>query len=509
MAQSLPLVPGLVTRLRQWRRGAGQRAVVQADAADYSDTAMVAHELRTPVSCMIGFADLLLASDLTADQREQARMIAKSGRHLLALVNGLLAEEQREHGRHEPPCDLRELLANSIALFEPTARAKGLQLGQWIDPALPRRIAADPVHVQQIMFNLIGNAIKFTQHGGVDIEVRVIDQSEKPQVLIAVIDSGIGIAEDRLAHIFAPFAQADSSIALRFGGNGLGLAISRRLATTLDGHLTAHSQPGVGSNITLTLPLAECGKAQSPALPSIAHSNGHALSGERVLIAEDDGISRRLLLALAASLGLEVHFAADGAEVLHAVGAAKAADRPFRAVLMDLHMPVMSGLETTRRLRALGHAADSLPVIALTAACRAEDIAAAHAAGMQAHLAKPVTALALARELARFLPAGLAEQQLDEGSGFPSSAPLQERYLGRKRQLLASLRQALDGRPALVDWDTITSELHRLAGVAAHFGERELGDTARRLEHRLRLASEASQQQDELRRAWPLIAQVA
>lgn len=525
MGQSMPEpdreMANILSSLAGWtaclRRRPGHEftpAPTSADPAQgVSALALVSHEMRLPLAGMIGFADLLQTSNLTTEQQAQAQIIADSGRMLLGLIDHLQAAAPT--GGTDSSCDPRAILQFCIRLLYPLARDKGLNLGLWVDPAVPGQLAHDAQGLRQILINLVGNAIRFTARGGIDVEARVETTAGGRHLAIAVIDSGIGIATDQLERIFRPFAQADASIATQYGGTGLGLAISQSIAARMGGRLTVHSRPGVGSNFTLCLPLEAATRQQpvmAPALPDPLAAR--TLRGMRVLVAEDDGISRRLLLALAASLGLEIELAGDGEQAMAAIAHAQRSGKPFGAVMLDINLPGQSGLEVARFLRAQGHTAAKLPILALSADCHSQTIAACQEAGMQAHLAKPVSALALARELARCLhaepPPEFGSDDIGEALfSFGTGPGLQERYLDRKGQLLAALRGALDCHPDAVDWDRVASDLHRFAGVAGHFGDASLGETSRRLELRLRHAVDSASRQREVRQAWPLIAQVA
>ena len=342
-----------------------------------------------------------------------------------------------------------------------------------------------------MLFNLLGNAIKFTECGGIDMEARIENSSNGRLLLLSVIDTGIGIAEDRLAAIFTPFRQGEGTIARAYGGTGLGLAISSQLVGMMGGDISVQSRLGVGTQFTIRLPLHAVATLPAPVSPPSGarrEQSGNALRGARVLIAEDHGINQELILAMTETLGLDAHLVDNGEDAIAAIIAAANAGAPFAAALMDVQMPHMDGLEATRRLRALGFGADRLPVIALTANCYAEDVAACTEAGMQSHLGKPVTTLALARELARWLgPEHAAPAEIPEAMATKPSAALEDRYRSRKSQLVSQLRQSLARAPGQTDWEELTRQLHRLAGVAATFGEPELGEVSRRLEHQLAL----------------------
>jgi PAS domain S-box-containing protein len=360
-----------------------------AERAKAAFLATMSHEIRTPLTAILGFADLLAGAELAEEQRRQVAIIRETGRMLLAIINDILDFSKLEAGKASLeilPFGLRDLLSSTFEAARLLGAERGLAFRIEIDDAVPERVAGDATRLKQILTNLLGNAAKFTEKGGIVLRAAVAGTEEgRVRLRFEVEDTGIGVAPERLPRLFAMFEQADQSITRRFGGTGLGLAIAKRLADLMGGRIGARSTPGAGSTFWVELPFAaERAPVRSePAQPGAAADVG--LRRGRILVVDDVVTNRLLLDAVLRAHGQEVAFATDGVEAVEA-----AARAPFDLILMDVHMPHQDGLAATRAIRAGGGPNARAPIVALTAAVMAEEVAACRAAGMDGYLAKPV-----------------------------------------------------------------------------------------------------------------------
>jgi signal transduction histidine kinase/CheY-like chemotaxis protein len=393
---------------------AARDAATSASRAKSLFVANVSHEIRTPMTAILGYTDVLAEPDLPeAERREAIETLRRNGHHLLALINDMLDLSKIEAGGLEVRRSEASPISVSqhvVALLRERARVKGLLLELELAPDLPDKIWSDALRVQQILVNLVGNAIKFTEQGGVRLLVSHRSASGgADEVWFDVIDSGIGIAPADRERVFAPFSQADASESRRYGGTGLGLAISLGLAQQLGGKLELESEVGRGSIFRLRLPVGvPDGAVRAGAelhgselvvrqgTPALART---ALHG-RVLVAEDGVDNQRLIERLLSRVGLELTFASDGRSAIDLVLGAEREGRPFAAVLMDMQMPEIDGYAATQALRDAGF---TRPIIALSAHAMIEDRERCLAAGCNAFAAKPIDRRALLDLLAEHL----------------------------------------------------------------------------------------------------------
>jgi two-component system sensor histidine kinase/response regulator len=373
-----------------------------AEAATRAKSAFLAnmsHEIRTPLNAIVGLTGLTLrAADVPDGVRTQLGRTQHAAGLLLAIVNDILDYSRLEAGRvaiDAVPYALADAIDRVVAVVTPGAAAKGLALRVVLAPELPARLRGDPLRVAQVLLNLCGNAVKFTDRGEVVLRAGI---DAGPRLRLEVEDSGVGIAPAHLERLFEPFEQLDVSATRRHGGSGLGLAISRGLVAAMGGTLDVRSTPGRGSVFRVQLPLEAADDVPPPA-PAAPAVDG-TLRGRRILLVEDNELNRVVAVELLSRIGgAEVEVAVHGAEALERLAAAR-----FDLVLMDVQMPVMDGLAATALLRR-NPAHAGLPVLAMTAHALAEDRAACLAAGMNDVVGKPVDVPELFAALRRWLPA--------------------------------------------------------------------------------------------------------
>lgn len=367
-------------------------ALARAEAAARSRTlflARMSHELRTPMNGVLGLVDVLLASQPRDDQRESLELMGRSGAHLLALINDVIDFARLDTGRlplTSEPVDLHALVSDTVELLRPAADRASLRLASRVHPDAPRWVRGDGVRLRQVLINLLGNAVKFTPRGTVEVAL----EPRGADFALVVSDTGIGIADEVQARLFEAFEQGGPQVA----GSGLGLAISKRLVERMGGTISYSSVPGQGSVFTVSLPLEVLPAPVSARAP--AGPFAPTASPLRVLVVDDNDINLRVATALLEKAGCVPTPLREGAAAVAAVR-----DGEFEAVLMDCHMPGMDGFEATRRIRELAGERGRVPIIALTASVLPEELERCRRAGMDDWLAKPVTLATLTSTLGR------------------------------------------------------------------------------------------------------------
>jgi PAS domain S-box-containing protein len=464
---------------------------LSAESANRAKSAFLAnmsHEIRTPLTAIIGFSESLLDHGQTlSDRVDSIQTIIRSGRHLLGIISDILDLSKIEAGKLEMeriPVALDALLQDVRALAAPRAAEKGLAFHMNGAFPLPQQFAGDALRLKQILLNLTSNAIKFTDSGSVSVRVRHLPTAG--QLSFEVTDTGIGMTDEQMEKLFVPFMQADSSTTRKYGGTGLGLFLSKQLAEKMGGAITVTSTPGTGSCFTLSVPtgsledVAFVHDASAWAEPSGAAAAASAaprLAG-RVLLAEDNPDNQRLIALHVQRLGAELAVVGNGEEALQ-----RALAEPFDLVLMDMQMPVLDGMQATRRLRAQGYRG---PIVALTANAMQDDIRRCEEAGCDGFLTKPIDRARFSATVARYLGAdNRVRHEVDESpivssllAEEPELADLVAGFIARLPGLIEELAGAHDAR----DWAALKAKAHDLKAVGGGYGFPQVTEVAAKIE---------------------------
>ncbi len=370
--------------------------------------ANISHDLRTPMNGIIGMTALALRTKLDEQQRDYLTTVLESAESLLCLLNDILDFSKIEAGKltlEEIPFDLRELVEQTVKSLRVDAQSKGLTVNWKVDPAVPARLTGDPTRLRQILNNLVSNAIKFTERGQVDVEIKLVSATDGEVFLhIAVRDTGIGIPPEKMEEIFEPFTQADGSTTRRFGGTGLGLSIASRLARMMGGRIWVESEVGKGSTFHVALRFAVAQPHAGQPAATEVEAGSHPRTALRILLAEDNPINQKVIVKILEVEGHQVTVASDGNEAVELAGR-----EAFDLILMDVQMPTMSGLEAARLIREREHVTGGhIPIVALTASAMKGDRERCLEAGMDDYLSKPVRPDALLELISRYAPSAKA-----------------------------------------------------------------------------------------------------
>ncbi|WP_198391348.1 ATP-binding protein [Burkholderia ubonensis] len=455
------------------------RAADSANRAKSTFLATMSHEIRTPLNAILGSLELLDRTSLTDAQRKRVVTALTSGTSLLDIINDILDVSKIEAGQmtiEHVPFDFVSVARDVAALFEPVAKSRHLAFGCMIDPELAPRYVGDPTRIRQVMINLVGNAIKFTESGEVVFEVYLEDADDRNRVVIGVIDSGIGMSPEQQQNLFRVFTQADSSITRRFGGSGLGLALCKQLVDLMHGKIECTSEPGVGSTFIVRLKL-DVDHEQTDASEAPSFSDGDAagrIDDLKLLVVDDHPVNRELLHEQLAALGYVSDIAEGGMAAIRMM-----TDTRYDMLITDLNMPEMNGYALASVARDRGA---SMPIIALTAHATEQERAMCRAVGVDEVLVKPVPLGTIDAAIRRLARGTRAASSADETGRDPARGPLTEAMRAQLLQTLDVSIEVIRDALACDDVERVASELHTIKGAFAVIHEPAVVQVCQRLE---------------------------
>ena len=494
-----------------------EKATAAAEASNVAKSQFLAnmsHEIRTPLNGVLGFADILLEQDeelSREDRLDFLSCIQTSGKHLLSVINDILDLSKIESDNIEleyMDYSPHKLIGEVISLLRAKAQEKGLRFeSEWIGP-LPETIKTDPTRLRQLLVNLVGNAIKFTDQGEVHLAAKIDQTHERARLIIDVSDSGTGIPEEKQQSIFEAFQQADNSITRQFGGTGLGLSISKQLAVAMGGDITVQSTPGEGSTFTVTIDIGSLegtNLLEAPPADGVTSSkqtgsgekknetNTEQLSSIRILLVEDGEINRKLLMAFFSQAKVtEIDVAENGK-----IGLQKATENDYDIILMDMQMPVMDGYTAAKKIRELGN---NTPIMALTAHAMKGDLSKCLAAGCNDYLSKPIDEVDLFSKIVSLTSKNANKQEANQTDQsdqphfepdnpeefLETTLPIQNEVFLEIVQdfgdLLGQLMSELKSKVEQQDRERIKQIAHDISGTAGGAGFGAFTEPARHLE---------------------------